>query len=316
MSKIIAITGITGMQGGSVANTYLADPTHKADLNDPSTLLPALQNASIIFGVTDFWTIFSDPLSTQNKTPEQDLTEYCFEVEVAQGKNLADAAAQVEGLERFVFSSMASAKKASKGGFDRLWHMESKAVVVEYVNTLEALRGNFSQVQAPIYHNLLWQWGLPTTPRKQPNSSYTIAPIDALSISVPFGDVATDFGKCVRAVANAEPGINLLAVGKMLSWKDYIETWCESQGVGVGEYRSHTIDEYEELLPGGLGREFGENVLFAQDFGYDGNEVGVKRPGDLGIQMIAGSIPVSVVCFFVRLTSELGSGEEDAEDPA
>ncbi|KAL2840182.1 hypothetical protein BJY01DRAFT_250096 [Aspergillus pseudoustus] len=77
----------------------------------------------------------------------------------------------------------------------------------------------------------------------------------------------------------------MLAVGEMLSWDVYIETWCKSQGVNVGQYREHTIEEYEELLPGGLGREFGENVLFAQEFGYDGSEAGVKRPEEFGVRM-------------------------------
>jgi hypothetical protein len=63
-----------------------------------------------------------------------------------------------------------------------------------------------------------------------------------------------------------------------MSWETYIETWCASQGVSAGKYREHTIEQYEELLPGGLGREFGENVLFAQEFGYDGGEEGVVRP--------------------------------------
>ncbi|KAL3452229.1 putative NAD dependent epimerase/dehydratase [Aspergillus insuetus] len=310
MTKIIAITGITGVQGGSIANTYLSLPGYtvrgltrtptspkalewakrgveivQADLNDPFSLESALKDANLIFGVTDFWTIFSDPTSKTRKKPEQDITEYCFEVEVQQGKNLADAAAKVKRLERFVFSSMASAKQASGGKFDRLYHMDSKAVVVEYAKSLEGLQGKFSAIQAPIYFNLLWEWGLPTTPRKQPDGTYTMSPIGHLNIPIPFGDVAGDFGRCARAVFGAPPGTNLLAVGEMMSWETYIETWCGSQGVPVGKYREYTIKEYEKFLPGGLGREFGENVLFAQEFGYDGREEGVVRPEQFGIKM-------------------------------
>jgi hypothetical protein len=94
--------------------------------------------------------------------------------------------------------------------------------------------------------------------------------------------MAADFGACARAVFDAAPGTNLLAVGEMMSWDTYIETWCASQGVPVGKYREHTTKEYEEFLPGGLGREFGENVLFAQEFGYDGCEEGVVRPEEVG----------------------------------
>ena len=138
----------------------------QADVNDTSSLLSAFQGASVIFGVTDFWTIFKDPTSQTLKKPGQDITEYCFEVELQQGKNLADAAAQIPTLERYIFSSMASATKWSKGKFTKLYHMDSKALAVDYTKSRPGLKDKFSEIQAPIYYNLLWQWALPTTPSK------------------------------------------------------------------------------------------------------------------------------------------------------
>lgn len=92
-----------------------------------------------------------------------------------------------------------------------------------------------------------------------------------------MGDVQNDFGKCVKAVVEAKPGLNLLAVGEMLSWETILQTWCETQGVPAGGYEAHAIESFVELLPGELSREFGENVLFAQQFGYDGSDPTVKR---------------------------------------
>lgn len=138
----------------------------QADLNDASSLVAAFQGAKAIFGVTDFWTIFQDAESLKKKKPDQDITHYCFEVELQQAKNLADSAAQISTLERFVFSSMASATKWSQGKFSRLYHMDSKAIAAEYASKLPGLQGKFSQIQAAIYYNLPWQWGLPTTPTK------------------------------------------------------------------------------------------------------------------------------------------------------
>jgi hypothetical protein len=138
----------------------------QADVNDMSSLFSAFQGASVIFGVTDFWTIFKDPTSQTLKKPGQDITEYCFEVELQLGKNLADAAAQIPTLERYIFSSMASATKWSKGKFTTLYHMDSKALAVDYTKSLPGLKDKFSEIQAPIYYNLLWQWALPTTPSK------------------------------------------------------------------------------------------------------------------------------------------------------
>ncbi|OKL55353.1 hypothetical protein UA08_09418 [Talaromyces atroroseus] len=298
--KLIIVIGITGVQlpGWNVRGTTRYPSSDKveawkakgaeivsADLDNQSSLELAFQGANVIFGVTDFWTIFQDPTSMAKKKPVQDITQYCYEVEVKQGKNLANAAAATKTLDRFVFSSMAMASKWSNGKFTQLYHMDSKAVVAEYAKALPSLKDKFSQIQAPIYFNLLWQWGLPTTPKKQADGTYRIRGVGPGNIPIPFGDVQGDFGKCVKVVVQEKPGLNLLAVGEMLSWDSYIETWSKSQGVQSGGYEEHTIESFMKLLPGGLGREFGENVLFGQQFGYDGSDPTVVRPSDFGIPM-------------------------------
>lgn len=137
----------------------------KGDLDDVESLKQAFVGADIIFGVTDFWTIFRDPESQKKKKPDQKLVEYCHDVELKQGKNIADAAATIPGLFRYIFSSMAHAKTSSSGKFVELYHMDSKADAAVYAQRLPDLAGKFSQVQAPIYFQLPWEWGLPTTPK-------------------------------------------------------------------------------------------------------------------------------------------------------
>ena len=138
----------------------------KGDNDDVDSLKRAFAGADVIFGVTDFWTIFQNPESQKKKRPEQELVQYCYEIELQQAKNLADSAASVSGLSRFVFSSMADATKWSKGKFTTVYHMDSKAQGVYYMQSHPGLKNKFSQVQAPIYFQLPWQWGLPTTPKK------------------------------------------------------------------------------------------------------------------------------------------------------
>lgn len=138
----------------------------KGNLDDVESLKQAFVGADIIFGVTDFWTIFQDPESPQKKKLSQSLVAYCYDVELQQGKNIADAAATVPHLSRYIFSSMAHAKNSSDGKFAELYHMDSKADAAIYAQSLPALAGKFSQIQAPIYFQLPWAWGLPTTPKK------------------------------------------------------------------------------------------------------------------------------------------------------
>lgn len=150
------------------ANTWEAKGVEmvKGDLDDVESLEQAFVGADIIFGVTDFWTIFKDPESLKKMKPSQTLVEYCYDVELQQGKNIADAAATVSNLSRYIFSSMAHAKNTSNGKFAELYHMDSKADAAIYAQGITALAGKFSQIQAPIYFQLPWAWGLPTTPQK------------------------------------------------------------------------------------------------------------------------------------------------------
>jgi hypothetical protein len=279
----------------------------EANLDNITSLKSAFQGADIIFGVTDFWTIFKDPESMTKKKPGQDITEYCFEVELQQGKNLADSAASIPALDRYIFSSMANATHWSKGKYRELYHMDSKALAVDYAKNLPGLKEKFSQIQAPIYFNLLWEWGLPTTPVKVSNNShnkirtirtdlnknldgtYRIKGIGSGDLPISFGHVAKDFGPCVQAVANAKPNTNLFAVGDEVSWNQYLDTWCESQSVLKGGYDEQSLDWWMETLPG-LGREFGENVLFSMEFGYDGKDPSVIRPSQVSLYVSHGEL--------------------------
>jgi len=117
---------------------------------------------------------------------------------------------------------------------------------------------------------------------QQADGTYNVQGVGSADIPVPFGDVQGDFGRCFKAVADSnKPGINFLAVGEMMSWNQYLDIWCRSQNVPRGKVELKALQEYEELLPGGLGREFGENVLFGQQFGYDGGDPSVIRPSDV-----------------------------------
>jgi hypothetical protein len=86
-------------------------------------------------------------------------------------------------------------------------------------------------------------------------------------------------------VVNAKPGMNFFAVSDMVSWNQYLKIWCQSQGVPHGKYNEVSLEKFEELLPGGLGREFGENVLFAHEFGYQGGDP-VVRPNQVSSVII------------------------------
>jgi hypothetical protein len=158
MTKLIVIIGITGNQGSSVASTFLSDPTWRirgltrnpqspasqaltaqgiemvhADLHDLSTLTSVFRGANLVFSVTDYWTPYFTPSNiARAKEQGKSMGQYAYELEVEQGKNIADAVArEVDGLDDvgFVASTLCSARTLSKGKYKELWHMDSKADV-------------------------------------------------------------------------------------------------------------------------------------------------------------------------------------------
>jgi UDP-glucose 4-epimerase len=156
-SKLIAIVGATGNQGGSVASVFLKEPGWKvraltrnassaksqalasqgaevveADLNKPETLAAAFEGASVIFAVSDFWGLYGDPANKSKAKPGQPMNVWAAEYETQQLKNVIDEAAKVPGLERFILSSLSNATKWSNGKYTHVYHFDSKANAEEY----------------------------------------------------------------------------------------------------------------------------------------------------------------------------------------
>jgi hypothetical protein len=156
MPKLICIVGVTGNQGGSVAQRFLKDSNYRvrgltrdssspaaqtlarqgveivhADLDDVESLVKAFEGANVIFGVTNYWEPFFRP-DCRQKAAENGIScrRYAYEVEAQQGKNIAVAAATVvDGLDKngFIASTLSHAGKCSQGKFKELYHFDAKA---------------------------------------------------------------------------------------------------------------------------------------------------------------------------------------------
>jgi uncharacterized protein YbjT (DUF2867 family) len=131
----ILVTGATGKQGGAAAHELLKrgwrvralvrNPQKpealalagrgaeliQGDLDDRASLDPAIQGATGVFSVQNFW-----------ETGEAR--------EIAQGKALADAA-KAAGVQHFVYSSVGGAERGSG-----LSHFESKWLIEKHIHAL------------------------------------------------------------------------------------------------------------------------------------------------------------------------------------
>lgn len=123
-----------------------------ADLDRPETLTAAFAGAHAIYAITDFWQPYFNPANKEKLKEGQIMNEFCFDLEVRHGENMANAAAKVETLERYVWSSLSNAKKWSKGKYTWVYHFDGKAKVTDYIkDALPELAKKMSVLQIGLY---------------------------------------------------------------------------------------------------------------------------------------------------------------------
>jgi hypothetical protein len=121
----------------------------KADLDDSATLPHAFEDATAIFAYTDFGGIMSSPdMMARFQTGEvkAPLGKAASAIDVKHGKNIADAAASVPGLERLVWSTLPDVAKCSGGKYTGIYHLQGKTEVAQYIFGLRKLEGKVSCV--------------------------------------------------------------------------------------------------------------------------------------------------------------------------
>ena len=176
-TKLIVVLGATGNQGGSVVDTFVKESSWRvraitrnstsakaqsliargaevvqADMDVPSTLVSAFEGANAIFAVSDFWGLYGDPANKSKPQPSEPLNVWVGNQETQQLKNVIDAAAKVQTLERFVISSLSNATKWSQGKYLHVYHFDSKANAEEYAKqTYPELWAKTSVFQAGLF---------------------------------------------------------------------------------------------------------------------------------------------------------------------
>lgn len=82
------------------------------------------------------------------------------------------------------------------------------------------------------------------------------------------------------------------AAGSMLSWKECLQVWCETQNVPYGGYDEVPPDVFASRWPIGpvIGLEFAEMFLYMDDPGYEGGDPSVILPQDV----CSSSLPLDI----------------------
>lgn len=146
------------------------------NVDDVTSLKEAFKGANVIFGNTAFNiapVIVTTDADRAKLKPNQTIREYCHDLEVQQGKNIADAAATVgDSLELFIWSSLSDVKKWSKGKYNSVYHFDSKAAVVDYIREkYPELAKKMSLLQMGFFMTN-WRWGQPAVPWEKVTSDF------------------------------------------------------------------------------------------------------------------------------------------------
>lgn len=250
----------------------------QADLNDPPSLVRVFHQANAIFANTDFWATYHDP-KTAKKSQDtgKSIGELAFEAEVQHGKNIADAAAGVDTLERFIFSTLPRANKASEGEIANCYHWDSKGAIVDYIDTTYPdLAAKMSLLCLACYADNPF-----IIPRWDDNDKKykLIIPLDP-EARLPTIDAASSTGVFVKALIEEAPGTQLLAYDSdsNLTMPEIQNIWCRATGKDI-EFPKVTVEEVE--------RDYGipEEILAAPQliskYGYMGGMGGYIEPRDL-----------------------------------
>ncbi|KAJ6039649.1 NmrA-like family protein [Penicillium canescens] len=329
MASLLVVLGITGNQGGSVADAFVTDKNWRiraitrdttspsaqnwasrgvelvcADMDDIDSLKAAFAGAQAIFAMTDYWSPLSDP-KIRAKATERGISanQLCAELEAQRGKNMAIAAASSkvqQTLKRYIYSSLPDVSRLSSGKYTHVWHFDSKAAVERFIredmDMVEAgLAEKASFIHVGLYSDNWMRSGLEIQ-KDHSTGGYWHIDIGTGHRKQPFVWARRDTGPLVkRLIEDVIPGTRLLAVSQNASYRDFMAIWAKTLGkslAGDDGIKQMHDEGYRKLISGD--EHLKEHILqygqYAREFGYDSGDTDTLYPIDIGAEDLVTSL--------------------------
>ena len=276
--SLLVIFGATGNQGFSTAHSILTSPTlsttysvraltrspsspkaqtlaslgaeiHHVDLDDPSTLAPALKGAHTVFALTT--------------TTYDGAT---WDAETRQGRALVDEAV-AQGVQHIIWSSLPSPRWISGGKLKEAVHFDVKFELETYIRGLPVKSSFFAP--ASFMQNFLSN----QRPREAGDGTFVLALPMPGSTVWPLIDIR-DTGAWVCAMLEgpgAFEGRMVCAAEGLYTVDEIVATMSKVSGkvvrhVEVGD------EEFKGYLPEATRGMLTDMFLFVRDYGYYGAE--------------------------------------------
>ncbi|KAF5018605.1 hypothetical protein F66182_9397 [Fusarium sp. NRRL 66182] len=311
MSKTIAVVAATGSQGGSVARTFVKIPGWhvrgitrspqgeaakalasegveivQGDLDDKESLIRAFEGAHVIFSNTDFFTHLTQVMSGHAIPENRTMLEYCYDREVSQGINIAEAAAApsvIKTLERFVMSTLSHASKWSGGKYTKVYHFDTKDAMIK------ATKERFPEVTAKMstvtigHYTTIWKVFDKLAPKRQPDGSYLLSRTTPPDVKMPFIVTHRDTGSFVKALVDLPPNTHVMGVSEEITFPEWMEIWGRVNGVKAA-YKHISREELFEGIPEDFANEIGDSFDYIHEFGFTGGDPAVLSLDQLGVK--------------------------------
>ncbi|KAF4338397.1 hscarg dehydrogenase [Fusarium beomiforme] len=283
MSKLIVVTGATGMQGSGVIDALSANPDWKirgvtrntsspkaqalikrgvemvaANLDDQDSLTKAFVGANAIFAVTDFYEPFATGIG-----PEK-----AMQIEYDRGVNMARAAVQTTTLETYFWSTLPSASELTNGEA-KVPHFDAKGKIDAYIKNDSVLNSKTIFLLTGFYaSNFDYP---PFTPiYSKPAGKYILAAPASSAAYIPSLGPVSNIGVTVsgllqhpypKSTSGPKGGRYVHVTTGAYRFQDYFSKWAEIAGKGKLQVLSVPFEQFEGLH-GMWGTELGLMVKF------------------------------------------------------
>ncbi|KAJ7187414.1 NAD(P)-binding protein [Mycena filopes] len=216
-----------------------------ADLSDKDSLVKAIRGSEAVFGITNFFDPEVWPADPQGKG------------EIAQGKNLVDAAKEL-GVKFFIWSSLPSFTALSNGRYTHVYHVDNKAAILQY---LKASGVPHAVLMGAWFGENLWKIGA----LQQTETGYTIPiPNFGSDLVQAFTWAARDMGQSALALLTHYQDPSKSILGKaypVVSFRCTYPELAAAIAAGLGQEVTFTSPPTSGLA------EIDEMYLFEAEFG-------------------------------------------------
>lgn len=255
----------------------------QAELTNIDSLVAAFQGASAICAYSDSAGAAQAEKAVKRfkSGKEKSLPDAAGALEVQQGKNIANAAAQILTLEKLIWSSTPDSKNLVGGKYEN-YETASKAENLPYMCTLPTLKGKVNAVylavftEAWIRFSPVIGWTKPTAPK----AKYTVRIPWCPRPPLPWINLAKDAGSWVNALLRVDGDVAVEAVGGEMSTADVMKIISRKLGINI-DIDQISLEEYAIVEPTGLMWHVGQLMRWTADLGIEREDPGPIKAAEV-----------------------------------